>query len=188
MSQQRFDEAIRLEEGGQTEAALVIWQELATSNPTRNVYLRLAGCSNRLGLAERARDAFERALAVDPFSVRALAGLGILAIERRDYTEAERHFRQACSVEQDPGTLTLLGVALSNLGEDAEAEATYRKAINLDPCYEEAYFNLAVLVCQERPTEALAFFKKALELDPGYAVAEVQLNLLQQRLHPLHQS
>jgi len=180
MSQQRFDEAIRLEESGQSERALVIWRELATSTPTRNAYLRLAGCANKLGLTEQAQGAFERALGIDPRSVRALAGLGILAIERRDHAEAQQHLRQACALEKDPGTLTLLGVALSNMGEDAEAEDAYRRAINLDPGYEEAYFNLAVLIRQDRPGEALALFQKALDIDPGYAAAKVQLNALLQ--------
>ena len=58
MSQQVFDQADHLEELGKEEEVWPIWQNLAVTNPTRNVYLRLAGCARKLGRMNDAEKAF----------------------------------------------------------------------------------------------------------------------------------
>lgn len=177
MSQELFDEAIRLEENDEKADALAVWRELAASSPTRNVFLRLASCAKGLGLIDEAERAFIRALEIDNRLAPALLGLGILAIHRRDYEAAEGYLKRARAVEEHPSTLSTLGVALRNLGKDLEAEEAYRRAIYLDSQYEEAYYNLGVLLRDDRPSEAQALFRKALELDPDYAVAHRELGL-----------
>lgn len=175
MSQELFDEADRLEDDGQTERALAVWKLLAASSPTRNVFLRLARCANELGLIDDARAAFIRALEIDDRSAPALVGLGLLANHSQNYEAAEDYLKRACAVEDNPGTFTLLGIALHNLKRDLEAEEAYRSAIRIDPKYEEAYYNLGVLLRDDRPSEAQTLFRKALELDPDYACAHREL-------------
>jgi tetratricopeptide (TPR) repeat protein len=177
-----FDEAVRLEEV-QPERALAAWQELATSNPTLSIFMRLARCAQNLGLTDEAEQSFKKALRIDGRTVLALTGLGMLAIDRRDYQAAEDYFERACALEEDsadsrdrlPIWLTFLGVALRNVGKNLEAEEAYRRAIRIDSKYEEAYFNLAVLLANDRPSEAKALLRRALELDPDYAVAHGEL-------------
>ena len=65
MSQEQFDEADRMEEAGQGERALAAWRDLATSSPTRNAFLRLANCAEKLGLSAEAEQAFNEALKID---------------------------------------------------------------------------------------------------------------------------
>ena len=182
MSQELFDEADRIEENGEGERALAAWRELAASHPTRNVFLRLANCAKELGRTDEAEQAFKRAVEIDDHAASALAGLGILAIDRRDYEAAEGYLREACKVEEDPGNFTLLGVALKNLGRDLEAENSYRNAIRIEPKYEEAYFNLGVLLRDDRPAEAQALFRTALDLDRDYAAAHRELGWALHRL------
>ena len=175
VSQELFDEADRIEEAGAGERAFALWRDLASSSPTRNVFLRLAGCAKDLGLFDDAERAFARALEIDECSVRALTGLGTLAIHRRDYEVAAGYLRRACAVEESPANFTLLGVALRNMGKNLEAEESYQRAIRLDSKYEEAYFNLGVLLRDDRPSEAQKLFRKALELDADYASAHREL-------------
>ena len=156
MSQERFDEAVRLEEDGQEDSALAVWRELAISNPTRNVFLRLAGCSKKPGLKDEAESAFTSALKIDGRSTPALNGLGLLAIGRGDFEAAEGYLERSCTVEESASSFSLLGVALRNLGKTLEAEEAYRRAIRLDANYEEAYYNLGVLLREDRPSEAQA--------------------------------
>ena len=169
MSQELFDEADRLEEEGQRERALIVWRQLAETNPTRNVFLRLASITKELGLIDDAEHAFRQVLEIDGRSARALMGLGVLAINRRNFEAAESHLKRACEIEESPGGFSLLGVALRNNGKEFEAEEAYRSAIRLDPKYEEAYYNLGVLLKFNRPSEALVHFRRAVELDPEYA-------------------
>jgi tetratricopeptide (TPR) repeat protein len=178
VSQELFHHALHLEEDGHLEAALGVWRELAASTPTRNVFIRLGGAAKELGRIEEAQQAFAEALEIDPQSSMALVQLGIIAIHQCEYETAEKYLRRARRVEERPSTLTLLGVALDSLGNDLEAEEVYRQAIRLDPDYEEAYFNLGVVLRQDRPSEANQLFRKALDLDPDYAPAHRELGWL----------
>jgi tetratricopeptide (TPR) repeat protein len=145
--------------------------------------MRLARFAQDLGLPDEAEQSFKKALQVDDRTLLALTGLGILAIDRGDYQAAEDYFKRACALEEDstdsgdrlPVWLTFLGVALRNVGKNLEAEEAYRRAIRIDSRYEEAYFNLAVLLRYDRPSEAKALLRRALELDPDYAVAHREL-------------
>lgn len=173
--QELFDEAIRLYDGGQQELALGLWRQLTETNPTRNAFLRLAGVTKELGLLDDAEKAFRRALEIDNRSALALKELGIIAIRRRDYESAETYLKKASEIEEDPGGLSLLGVALLNNGKAIEAEQVYRRALRVDPKYEEAYYNLGVLLRDGRPSEAQTSFRTALELDPDFACAHREL-------------
>lgn len=152
-----------------------LWRQLAKSNPTRNVFLRLANITEELGLIAEAECAFKSALKIDDRSTVALISLGSLAIDRKDYEAAARYLKNACEIEEDPCGLSLLGVALRNTGKGIDAEQAYRRAIHIDPKYEEAYYNLGVLLQHSRPLEAQALFRTALELDPNYACAYREL-------------
>jgi tetratricopeptide (TPR) repeat protein len=181
MSQELFDEAVRLDEEGQQESALRIWRQLAETHPTRSVFLQLALAAERLGLPEEAESSFKKALELDGRLAIALIELGILAINRRDYEAAESYLKRAREIEEDPGGLSVLGVALRNLGKDLEAEESCRRAIRIDPKYEEAYYNLGVLLRYDRPSEAQALFRTAIELDPVYACAYRELGFVLSR-------
>jgi Flp pilus assembly protein TadD len=162
MSQELFDEAIRLEDEGQKELALGVYRQLAEASPSRNVFLRLGGITKELGLLDDAEGAFRRALEIDARSALALTQLGILAIDGWNYELAESYLKRACEIKEDPARLTLLGVALRNTGKAVEAEQAYRRAIIIDPKYEEAYYNLGVLLGDKRPTEAEALLRRAI--------------------------
>lgn len=173
--QEVFDEAIRLEDGGQQELALGLWRQLTETAPTRNAFLRLARVTKELGLLDEAERAFTRALEIDDRSALALMALGIIAIRRRDFMGAETYLKKACEIEADPGGLSLLGVALRHNGKATEAEQAYRRALRVDPKYEEAYYNLGVLLRDRSPSEAQTSFRTALELDPDFGCAHREL-------------
>jgi len=178
VSQELFDEAVHLEEQGQYEKALAIWRRLAETNPSRNLFLRLGRLTQNLGAKDDAEQAFKRALEIDGKSAMALRALGIIAIHRADYETAVSFLQRDREIREDPGGLSLLGVALRNAGRDPEAEEAYRIAIRLDPNYEEAHFNLGALLRDSRPSEAELHLRKALDLDPDYATAHRELGFV----------
>ena len=78
--------------------------------------------------------------------------------------------------QADPLTHINLGSALDNKRKFAEAEAAFRKAIELKPDYAAAYNNLGnALREQKKLAEAEAAFRKAIELKPDYAEAHNNL-------------
>lgn len=91
-----------------------------------------------------ARDAYRRALELDPAHADARVNLGNLLLEDGRAEAAVREYRQA--LEADPGHALAafdLGVALEELERAAEAAEAYRKALELDPGLADAHFNLA---------------------------------------------
>ena len=176
--QELFDEADRLEEQGQGARALPIWRRLAAIKPTRNGFLRLGRLAHSLGMAVDAEQAFQRALEIDGRSAEALRALGMLAIDQSDYQTAVLYLQRDREIREDPGGLSLLGVALRNTGRAVDAEEAYRSAIRLDSHYEEAHYNLGALLREDQPSEAQIHFRRALELDPVYAAAHRELGFV----------
>jgi tetratricopeptide (TPR) repeat protein len=184
MSRELYDEAVRLEEAGQYEAALVIWRRLAELKPNRGRFLRLGGAAWKLGLVDEGENAFKRALEVDPRSVIALGVLGMLAIQRGDWGAAADYLKRASEIEPDQNEqasvqFSMLGVAQRKVGKTKDAEEAQRTAIQIDPNYEEAHYNLGVVLkLTDRHSEAETHFRKALELDPDFAPAHRELGFV----------
>ena len=125
--------------------------------------LRLEG-----GNARAARDAYERALAVDPAHLDAHINLGRLLHESGRLADAERAYRralQACGA--DPVLLYNLGVLLEDMGRKEEAAEAYERTLHRNPQMVDCHYNLALL-CEElgRPKQAIrhmAQYRRLLE-------------------------
>jgi hypothetical protein len=85
-------------------------------------------------------------------------------LRKRDFTLAD-----AAALYQE-------GLRFQDAGRLAEAEASYRRALALDPRQAKAHNNLgAVLHMQGRLDEAIASYRRALELDPALPQASQNL-------------
>lgn len=72
-----------------------------------------------------------------------------------------------------------LGGALNQQSELEEAEKWLRKALTLDPNWEEAHLNLALLISRTgRMDEAIGHYQRALAINPHNALAHFQLGFL----------
>jgi tetratricopeptide (TPR) repeat protein len=121
----------------------------------------------------RAREAAEKALALDPQLTDAHLALGWIQLTYDwDWAAADTSFRKALALE--PGSALaprLAGVQSLNLGRINEAIDLTNQAIERDPLRPNSYNNLGIaLLAVERDTEAEAAFRKALELDPDGAL------------------
>jgi tetratricopeptide (TPR) repeat protein len=93
---------------------------------------------------EHAREAYRRALELDPHHVESRVNLGRLVHETGRAAPAEAHYRLALAAEpQHPTAWFNLGVALDDQGRGAEALEAYQNAIRHDPDYADAHYNLA---------------------------------------------
>ncbi len=96
--------------------------------------------------ADEARDAYRRALELDPHHADAHVNLGRLLVEADRAEEAETHFRAA--VADHPAHATAwfnLGIALEDRRRPNDAVKAYEQAIVADRRLADAYFNLARL-------------------------------------------
>ncbi|HEV8268262.1 MAG TPA: tetratricopeptide repeat protein [Thermoanaerobaculia bacterium] len=93
-----------------------------------------------------ARDAYRRAVELDPHHADAHVNLGRLLHEAGEPAAAESHYRIALAFEPSHVTAAFnLGVALEDLGRRDEAVAAYEKTLDADPDHGDAHFNLARL-------------------------------------------
>jgi tetratricopeptide (TPR) repeat protein len=96
-----------------------------------------------------AREAYRRALELDPTDAAARINLGRLLHETGHLESAEAHYRIALGHGTSNGTaLFNLGVSLEDLGRSPDAMQAYRDAIAAAPELADAHYNLARLLEQ----------------------------------------
>jgi predicted O-linked N-acetylglucosamine transferase (SPINDLY family) len=87
--------------------------------------------------------------------------------------------RLARTPAADAGIHRRLGNALLAIGCAAEAVASYRTAVAIEPASARGYNNLGQALMQlQRFEEARASYQRAIELDPRYAIAHNNLGVL----------
>jgi tetratricopeptide (TPR) repeat protein len=104
-----------------------------------------------------ARDAYARAVALDPGHASARVNLGRLLQDLGRLADAVVQYRAALALQpDDPIAAFNLGTVLEDLGRRGEAIRAYRQALRADGEFADAHFNLARLYEQAgRRTAAL---------------------------------
>lgn len=195
------------ERSGDLKAAFDAWQALASNSRDRPDYFvklgRAAQDLERWGDAERAfldairvaskagkrhgsagsPDLIEKTVSI------ARTFLGSLFLERSDgdrsanARKAKEWLEQATELSPNQASLSFLGSAHARLGEKEAAKAVFRKVIELDETYAEAYYNLGVLQSSDgQAIEAERLLRKAARLDPGSSCAHGALGVLLREL------
>jgi tetratricopeptide (TPR) repeat protein len=115
------------------------------------------GCEIEFGAPDEARDAYRRAVELNPHYADAHVNLGRLLHEQEELAAAEAHYRIALSIDPRHATAAFnLGVALEDLGRLDDAIAAYQHALDIDPTNADAHFNLAG-ICEDRGDKTGAF-------------------------------
>jgi putative PEP-CTERM system TPR-repeat lipoprotein len=99
-----------------------------------------------LGEADRARDAYEQALATNPRLGEALTGLARHAVMQRDKEAAERYTAEALAKDPDnPEVWMFSGTMLRAQGKPEQALAAFDKALALSPGHRTAHVEKAYI-------------------------------------------
>jgi Tfp pilus assembly protein PilF len=135
-----------------------------------NVYVLayLANAEFAAGHLDECEKTVERALAVEPDDPGSLYLLGVLRYRQNKLDDAFDAL--SLSAQYNPtnsATQNFLGCVLADKGLRAPAETALRRAVQIDPDYAEAHFNLAVVyIGNQPPSTELArwHYKKAISL------------------------
>jgi tetratricopeptide (TPR) repeat protein len=118
----------------------------------------LAGCEKSV----------THALALDRDDPASLYLLGILRYRQEKLDEAlDALSRSALANPTNAGTQNYLGCVLADKGQRPAAETAFRKALQVDPEYADAHFNLAFVYATEKPPSlelARWHYKRATDL------------------------
>jgi tetratricopeptide (TPR) repeat protein len=94
----------------------------------------------------------KQALGVDPEDAYSLFVLGTLKFNQAKYDEAQDALSHAAKLDQQNAEVqNLLGLTLSEKGMRIPAEAALRKAVQLQPNYGDAHYNLAMVYATQHP-------------------------------------
>jgi tetratricopeptide (TPR) repeat protein len=127
------------------------------------------------GQADKALEAYELAVALDPEMAAALLNMGTIHFTTRSYERAEKYYRKALEVKPDyPLAHFNMGNLCDEKGDKAAALLYYLNALRLQPDYADAHYNIA-LVYQGlgQVMKAVRHWKAYLKLDPNSQWAEI---------------
>jgi tetratricopeptide (TPR) repeat protein len=148
--------------GGGTSAGTHAYDRALTAEEWCEIGCDLEGSS-----PEQAREAYERAIRMDPGLAMPHINLGRQLHMAGELGRAEPHYREA--VKLDPGDPTPhfnLGVLLEEQGRRDEAVHAYRQAILRDPDFADAHCNLGLLFeASGRQQEAVRHLMAARKLN-----------------------
>jgi tetratricopeptide (TPR) repeat protein len=106
----------------------------------------LLGCDVEASSPTDARDAYRRAVELEPHHADAHVNLGRLLHEQGKTGAAEVHYRIALtSTPRHAAAAFNLGVALEDRGHLREAVQAYERALAADPSMADAHYNVALL-------------------------------------------
>jgi len=132
--------------------------------------LYMLGLSSwKSGDLTRARDAFERSLAIDSTNVKTLLNLGRVMLDQRKPNDAIVRVDAALALDSGSAEVRRMVARVQTaLGQRDSAEASYRVALSIDPSDSWSMNNLGVLLIDEgRYEDALPPLARAVELRPG---------------------
>jgi Flp pilus assembly protein TadD len=149
------------------------------SRATAEDYFRLGMAYNTAGMAEKAAEAFGKAVKLKPDFAVAYHGLGVSYAKAGRYEEAVEALKRAVEIKPDLAeAYGNLGFLYDHLGRPEEAAEAFREALRLKPDYAEAYNGLGVVLAREKKyEESIGLFKQALRIRPELKKARFNLAL-----------
>ena len=126
------------------------------------------------GKLDRAREAYQKAIRLDPGYADGHNNLGAMHLKAGEIDKAVRAFRKAHEIDvQAPQPLVNLGNAYLQVKRFQDAVSAFGKALQVGPDSAEVHHNLGYAFLESgRLDDALASFDSALRLRPRYASAQ----------------
>lgn len=176
-------EAEALHDAGKLEEALAKWKQiriLKDSPYAASQHAGIAGDLKRWEEAEKAHFCATEMAAAKADSLKAILYFQwALTLMHRHKEEGGQELMERCriwifkaiAIKEEFFYYTVLGASYLRTRELALSEQYLRRALQLNPCDEEAMYNLAEVKKDLDHEEAAELYKKSLAIDPEYAIA-----------------
>ncbi len=124
------------------------------------------------GRLTEAEPLYREILAASPNAAGPMHFLGLLCMQRGDLAQAEALMAAALQQIRDPLFLSNYGMLQARAGRHATAVGLYQEAVELQPSFAEAWFNLGVSLAEQGDrAQAAAVYRKAIAIRPDYTKA-----------------
>jgi tetratricopeptide (TPR) repeat protein/2-polyprenyl-3-methyl-5-hydroxy-6-metoxy-1,4-benzoquinol methylase len=158
---------------GEIELALRNYQTAIGIRPDfADAFVAMGNAFDTLGRADEAAASYQQALAINPGYAEVHFNLSMVAIRQGRRGEAVKSLLRAVEIKPEYGHAHyVLGRELENLDQLDAAEASYRRALALEPASEGTLYELAMLLlARGKPSEALTLLMPAIEHGPTFAI------------------
>ncbi len=161
---------------GQPRRALAVLEPLrGSANP--DVWNAIGIARADAGEPERAVEAFEQALRIDPKNAVAWQNIGLTRVHANRPQEALAAFDRAFALnERLPRAWNGRGAALEELGRHGEALESWKRALELDPQQFEALLNIGIVAMEQgnRDLARKALTRFATTAPPALFAADIE--------------
>lgn len=124
--------------------AVKAYMQAARLNPYKaEIQLSLGLSLNKLGRTDEEILAYKRAIELKPDFAGAFEYLGAAYFKRRDFSLSASAFEQLKTYKPDAKTYNYLGESYFELGKLDESFEAFNSAVNFNPNFDQARFNLA---------------------------------------------
>ncbi len=111
-----------------------------------------------------AKNKYREALEISPEYPTTLNNLGMVLLQEKKYTEAEKCFKKAVELRENPTYFLNLGHVYANLNQPGKAEENYLKSIELNPDSLMAWKSLGALYqFQKKYFHSVKIWKNVIE-------------------------
>ena len=173
---------------GEYQQALEIFNlAVALDEKQPTLWANIGNTYSKLNQGEQALEAYERAIALAPEDPTLYQNMGGIYGTMGNTAMAQELYEKAVSLSAygDPKDAAVnyynMGVTFINAGQTAEAVEALTKALEADPSYSEAHYQLGISLLGNNELEgSLEHLKAYLELSPDGPNAEVAKTLIEQ--------
>ena len=170
-----LDQGLELFNQGQYEQALEIFNAAAALDEKQpTLWANIGNAYSKMNQHEQAIEAYDRAIALAPEDPTLYQNMGGIYGSMGNTVKAQELYEKAVSLSAygDPKAAAVnyynMGVTFINSGQSAEAVEALTKALQADPDYAEAHYQLGISLLGNNDMEgSLDHLRSYLELSPG---------------------
>lgn len=157
---------------GDYKSAIKCYTDFIDENPySFTAWYNLGNAYSKLENFEKAIWAFDYSIIISPEFGPSHFNIGNAYLSEEKYHKAIEHFHTYMRIEgEDASSLCYLGEAHEQLNELELARHFYKRSIEIEPLFPEAWLGLGIIEDLEGKTkEGIVLIKKALDFDPDNA-------------------
>ena len=167
-----FEIAFCYDQINDIKSAISFFKKFVDEKPYSTLgWYNLGNSYHRLGSLKKAINAYDFSIAIDETYLRAYIQKAEALTTGENYSEALEVYNEIIELESaTPHTLCCIGECYERLGEYIQAETYYKKCLDIDADFSDAFVGLGVLAdLQSDIPLSIRFFERAVQIEPEHA-------------------